>query len=59
MDSVFFQTFVGRERRPLEITYREFSDWVAAIMADNQLRSIILDLAEGRRKIEDLDEGVI
>jgi hypothetical protein len=57
MNSIFFQTFVGREKRPVQITDREFSDWVSAILSDDRLRSDILDLAEGRRKYEDLDEG--
>lgn len=57
MTAIFFKTFVGLQRRILQITDLDYHAWIAAILADSQLKSDVLDLAKGRRKYDDLDEG--
>lgn len=57
MTKVFFETFVGRQRKSVWISEAAFCNWVNKILADHSLQSSILDLIEGRVKFEDLDEG--
>lgn len=54
---VLFETWLGRDRRQVQITRAEFRNWIECIQDDQALVASIHRVLSGKEKWHDLDEG--
>lgn len=56
-EEIVFETFVGRDRTPLQMTRSQYDEWLDNIRQDEDLMFRVKQVLSGHEPMQDLDEG--